>query len=443
MFVRQNDASTITSDEFLGLAGRLATELASSGSHCINLCEDRLNFSLGFCAGLIANTPNLLPGNRLPKTISRLIQDYSNCIVLAEEELSGELALELALLGTPSINIERLLKRESEAGSSNAPLAEMLTAAIVFTSGSTGEPTSITKRWHTLCGTTDLLQRRFLTPHQLTSIVATVPPQHMYGLEMSVMMPLRGNCCVHTGRPFYPADIVNALSSMPEPRLLVTTPVHMKALVLSGIPLPDMYGAVSATAPLDPDLAAAAEQAWNCPVHEIYGCSEGGSLASRSTVNDENWTLLDCISLNKHSGQFIVSAPHLVDAVVLQDELEIISQSQFRFLGRGGDMLNIGGKRASLIHLNRELLTIDGVDDGVFFTRSRPGGEERLAALVVTKLTTGEVSRKLAKVIDPVFLPRPLKKVTSIPRNSLGKSTFSMLQSALSDTRMDTNNDDY
>ena len=141
--------------------------------------------------------------------------------------------------------------------------------------------------------------------------------------------------------------------------------------------------------------------------------------------------MLEGIELSEHDGAAQVTASYLDAPVRLQDELEILPGGQFRFIGRGSDMLNIGGKRASLVQLNRELLLIDGVDDGVIFPGEKRRGEERLAALVVSELEEREILRRLAQVIDPVFLPRPLQKVVDIPRNSVGKSTRAMLLAAL------------
>ena len=82
-------------------------------------------------------------------------------------------------------------------------------------------------------------------------IVATVPPQHMYGLEMSILLPALGDMAVHCGRPMFPQDVAGALADVPEPRVLVTTPVHLRVLSESGIRFPDTALIMSATAPLD------------------------------------------------------------------------------------------------------------------------------------------------------------------------------------------------
>ena len=82
------------------------------------------------------------------------------------------------------------------------------------------------------------------------ALVATVPAQHSYGFESSVLLALLGDAAFDAGRPFYPADIAAALARVPRPRALVTTPFHLKALLLAGTELPPVDLVLSATAPL-------------------------------------------------------------------------------------------------------------------------------------------------------------------------------------------------
>ena len=88
--------------------------------------------------------------------------------------------------------------------------------AIGYTSGSTGRPQANPKTWgsfrrstaQNLAALADLWQ-----PEGDAHIVATVPPQHMYGMEMSVLLPLLGPVAVHAARPFFPEDVAQALSA--------------------------------------------------------------------------------------------------------------------------------------------------------------------------------------------------------------------------------------
>jgi acyl-coenzyme A synthetase/AMP-(fatty) acid ligase len=424
----------ISQRQLLDQARGLASTITGLGGYCINLCDSRFQFTLGFSATLLAGMTNLLPANRQPQTILQITTQYPESLILHDSALEETLVNKLQSKGTSLLDLASYAPGLTIRDDCREEIARGHHAAIVFTSGSTGQPASIIKTWGTLTGTTKLLCDRFLPRGTRTSIVATVPPQHMYGLEMTVMMALHGDCYIHSGRPFYPADIVKALEKMPAPRLLVTTPIHMKALLQSELALPKLHSVISATAPLESSMARQAEDSWSCPVKEIYGCSEAGSLASRRTTDGDKWHTLDSVALELINGEAVVSAPHLVEPVALQDRLEIKAPTQFHFLSRGADMLNVGGKRASLHQLTAQLLSVDGVSDGIVFLRDENmhgGHRERLAALVVSERPQQSIKRDLLQQIDPVFLPRPLKKVKALPRNTIGKCTRQGLMEAL------------
>lgn len=418
-FVR---GDTLTREEFIAQAQRASEYLSGRASYVINLSTCRYGFTLGFAAALLARLTSLLPSNRQVRTITNVVESYPGSLVLHDEALEVALSSELKRRGIAMIDLRSLaLSSDASSGGSGYIPQEQL-AAIVFTSGSTGEPKAIPKSWRTLTGTTALLRERFIGGGRKPSIVATVPPQHMYGLETTVLMSLQGGCSVSSAQPFYPADIAKALGEVPAPRILVTAPIHMRALLQSGVELPELDTVISATAPLSASMAVQAEKRWDCLVREIYGCSEAGSLASRRTATDSEWDVLQGIKLKCVDADVQVAAPHLSETVVLQDRLQVVAPNKFRFLGRSADMLNIAGKRASLAELTAQLQSIEGVDDGVFFLRDDEKRKvQRLAALVVSTRTELEITHTLAGQIDPAFMPRPLKKVVSIPRNDIGK----------------------
>ena len=119
------------------------------------------------------------------------------------------------------------------------------------------------------------------------TVVATVPSQHMYGFETTVMLPLQGYCAVQCDRPFYPEDVRRTLARTPEPRLLVTTPVHLRSFAEFSGTMPPVNGILSATAPLTQKLAAACEMKFSAPLTEIFGCTEAGIIATRRTAHAE------------------------------------------------------------------------------------------------------------------------------------------------------------
>ena len=115
------------------------------------------------------------------------------------------------------------------------------------------------------------------------------------------------------------------LTSVPAPRALVTTPFHLKTLLLAGVPLPAVSLLLSATAPLSPQLAAQAETTMQGQLIEIYGCTEAGQVASRRTPDGEHWTTLGELQItsatNADGEQFIVSGGHVEQPTPLADVL--------------------------------------------------------------------------------------------------------------------------
>jgi acyl-coenzyme A synthetase/AMP-(fatty) acid ligase len=245
----------------------------------------------------------------------------------------------------------------------------------------------------------------------------------MYGLESSVLMVMQGGLALHAGRPFYPADILAELAALPRPRCLVTTPIHLRALLAETTVLPQLDFLLCATAPLAPQLAAAAETRFAAPLYEIYGCTEAGQLATRRTVETVEWHALPGLRLHQDEHGTWVKGGHVETAALLHDVIELRGHTRFLLHGRTADLVNIAGKRTSLASLNYHLNSISGVCDGVFaMPDEEDGAVARLTAFVVAPGLTGEsVMNALRQRIDPVFLPRPLCLVESLPRNDTGK----------------------
>ena len=124
---------------------------------------------------------------------------------------------------------------------------------------------------------------------------------------------------------------------------------------------------------------------WGTRVFEVYGCTETGMVATRRTVDGPVWTAMRDVKIEQRDGEFHAHGGH-VQPGRLADRLRLISDSAFELEGRIDDVVNIGGKRASLEGLNRLLLSIDGVIDGAIFEPPATpdiAREPRLMALVV------------------------------------------------------------
>lgn len=427
----------LTQQNFITQVVALSRRLPDT-SYLINLCRDRYDFALVFCAALVKGMVNLLPPNRQLQTLEEVAVDYSDCCVVidSDEELPKIVTIDLRLetLETGLLNTEQ----EPDLPQLKADQV----AAIAFTSGTTGKPSANRKLWGTLVGTARMLAARFVLPGERPVIVATVPSQHMYGLEMTLMMALQGGCIMDSRHPFYADDIASTLASLPCPRLLVTTPVHLRAMLGASVAMPELSKVISATAPLARRQAEEVETRLQAPLEEVYGCTEAGSMATRRTSSENNWTLLDGMSLmaskTASDDAMFVQGPQLAESVQVEDRLELVDQHHFRLLGRSVDMIDVGGKRASLADLSLKLLAIEGVDDGVVFMADDEERQDkqprRPVALVVSRLSLHAIRVALAQRVDPVFLPRPIKKIAALPRNDTGKLSIPLLQELLKQT---------
>lgn len=421
---------TVTVQEFLTAAEHLAA-LLPTRQYAVNLCRDRYHFLVAFAAALISRQTSLLPTCRAPGVLTQLVEQYPDGYILTDhDEVPSEV---------PS-NVPRcLVSAESthfDSGDTVPTIPSEHMAAIVFTSGSSGRPRAHAKTWGSLVKGAQALKRHFAMEQDNSRVVVgTVPAQHMYGLETTVMLPLQGGWSIHAGHPILPADIHDALEAMRRPVWLMTTPVHLRAFVGQRVRLRGLEAIVSATMPLDRSLAGQAEALWNIPVHEIYGCTEGGVIGLRRTTADMTWTLCSGLRIWQEGDAAWVEGGHVGQPLRLSDRISVQRPTRFILHGPSHDLVKRAGKRTSLAALNATLARIDGVVDGTFYRpRFDRNAEGRLTAFVVAPgIRASAIQAELRKRIDPVFLPRPLHLVDALPRNHTGKLTRERLDAFAAD----------
>jgi acyl-coenzyme A synthetase/AMP-(fatty) acid ligase len=396
-----HDGRAIAAGEFLQTARALAAALADA-PHVVNLCENRYHFALLWVAACVRGQLTLLPPSQAPGVLAELATTYP------QQQVYDDAAVEVLL---------RQLPRDGGGPEMSYIPADRI-VALTFTSGSTGLPQAHAKPWGTLVRNAQLAGAEVLGGRG-SHVVATVPAQHVYGLEVSMISALVAECPVYAGKPFFPQDVRDALSRVPAPRTLVTTPTHLRALLDSNVSLPAIHRVVSATAPLPVELAQRIEAAWATQIYEIYGCTEAGVMARRRTTNGELWeTFTDGELVSTDTGAQY-RAPQLPAPIDLQDVIESLSPRTFYLRGRSADMIKVAGKRTSLQEITRHLMALPGVKDAAVFV---PAPDARPVAFVVAPgLAVQTILEGLAGRIEPVFVPRPVILVDRLPRNDVGK----------------------
>jgi acyl-coenzyme A synthetase/AMP-(fatty) acid ligase len=413
----------VTLRQFLCDAKHVAQALPHT-THVLNVCSDRYHFTVGLAACLMSQRVSLLPSTHTPQVIAALktfapdaycLSDDRNCeIDLPMVYFPDELAAATESFSVPEI-------------------AETQLAAIVFTSGSTGEPMPFRKTWGLLArcviNGAAILGLRDGRSHTL---IGTVPAQHMYGFESTVLLAMLSGNAFCAERPFYPADVAAAVKMVPRPRVLVTTPVHLRTLLASEVEFPPLDLVISATAHLTQALAHEVEDKYRTALLEIYGSTETGQIALRRTTESAAWRLWPGVRLSVAHGQVLAQGGHIEQTTTMCDVIEITGPNEFLLHGRTADLVNVAGKRSSFGYLNAQLNAIPGVIDGAFFLREGATGSTgvaRLGALVVAPgLNVAKLTEHLRERIDPVFLPRPLLIVDKLPRNATGKLPQQALQ---------------
>jgi acyl-coenzyme A synthetase/AMP-(fatty) acid ligase len=423
----------VTAGSFLHAASRIAAALPDR-PFVINACQGRLWFALTFAAALLRQQTTLLCGERSPEQLQSLARQYRG-LYLVTDDASQDCPVPRHLISPFPLSLP--------AVSPAVPtLPATRVAAIVFTSGSTEQPVAHAKSWGALFErSVDAAACFGFSQDHPTQVVGMVPPQHMYGFETTVLLALHVGVSSWCGPAFYPQDVAAALSAVPEPRVLVTTPLQLAALLRASVRLPPLARIISATAPLGRELAQAAEQCWHAEVHEIFGATEVGSIASRRTTQHDVWHTYPRVRL-QHDGaaeeQCVRAAAPYAAAHPLSDVIELLDPRHFRLLGRRSDMIKLGGRRASLAELNRILGSIDGVIDGQFIApaelETEPNARLQVFA-VAPQRSADAILRELRRQIDPLFLPRRVVLVDRLPRNETGKLTAAAIAALRADPR--------
>jgi acyl-coenzyme A synthetase/AMP-(fatty) acid ligase len=422
----------VSAREFLADVARFAPELRDGGP-VVNLCVDRYAFAVSLAAALVRGETSFLPPDARADTLARLHEVGDPAFAVVDS-----MAVETP--GLPRVLFEHRPVAADLSDTAVPAFDRRMHAVSLLTSGSTGAPKPHVKSWGALVACVEAAVKRLsglLGRPSLSglTLVATVPVQHSYGLESSVLLALLGGASFDSGRPFFPADVAEALASVPQPRALVTTPFHLKTLLLSGIDLPQVDLILSATAPLSPQLAAQAEQAMGGALIEIYGSTESGQVATRRPTQGEVWETFGDVRVHVEHDEddgerFIFSGDYIAEPTPMADILELVDARSFRLLGRANDLIHVAGRRSSLGYLNHHLNSIPGIEDGAFWLPDdvADGVVRPVAFVVAPTLDAHAIIAALRERVEAVFVPRRVVHVAAFPREGTGKLTARSLR---------------
>ena len=319
-----------------------------------------------------------------------------------------------------------------------------------YTSGSTGRPEAIRKPLHCLEAEVEVLERVF-GRKAAQSVLATVPPIHIYGLLFRILWPLAAGRVFAANTVRFPGELVLAAERQ-SGSLLVSSPAFLKrALPVLDFDRLDslLFGVFSSGGALPSDVAAAYNAKLRHKVVEIYGSTETGGIGHRTVTSEmplQPWTPLPGVrvGLCSNLGAITVVSPFMPDPEEFKtgDRGETLSDGRFVIAGRTDRIVKLEERRISLVEIEDRLATCEEVSEVRVLSLAAPGRRAHLGAAVVPSergwaiLAAGgkhALREALQNAVSPhvegLAIPRKWRFLRRLPETAQGKTTELALQS--------------
>ena len=301
--------------------------------YAINVCKDRYHFAVGFAAALVARQTNLLPPCRAEESLHQLAHCYSDAYVLTDHD-QLDTSLPQFRLGDWGW---------SASGSTENPIipAEQI-AAIAFTSGSSGFPLAHAKSWGSLVMGAKALGRQFdLASYPPRTVVGTVPAQHMYGLETTVMLPFQWGWSLHGGNSILPADIRTDLERLGSPAWLMTTPFHLNAYLCEQTLYPASRALFPPPCRWPARLRRMRKTSGICRSMKSTAAQKAACSPRDIRRMVDLWTLCHELRMKQEGDSTWVMGGHVGGWLKLTDRIHLRNRREFLLLGPNYDLVKV------------------------------------------------------------------------------------------------------
>lgn len=316
---------------------------------------------------------------------------------------------------------------------------------IKTTSGTTGEMKTVRCRpSHLIADGIQIIRTMKIRPRDRN--LALIPFGHSYGLGNLVMPLILQGTPLVTASSFVPHQIAEWITRF---RVTVFPSVPAVFRVLAEIPsikeLSPLRLAISAGAPLSPEIARAVHAKFGIRIHNFYGSSETGGICYDRT----GFAVLKGGGVGRpmegvrvrcsRGGRIEVRSQAVVPGstgsrmgrYVLPDLGQWNARRELRLIGRRGTVANIGGRKVHPSEIEVALRSIAGVSDAWATVMGPSGGRDHLVAVVETVRPSADVERELAELLPVWKLPRRCVTTPCLPRTERGKTDRIRLQALL------------
>ncbi len=382
--------------------------------------EDKAVMAAALLAALAGGPLLLLPFAFSGRALVEMQRDcrYSLAIADGAREFPPGVRMVLPRSGGPSA---RLVINDLDL---QAPLLRL------FTGGSTGAPVSWLKSAGNLFGEALYLAERYRINHN-DLLVATVSPYHIYGLLLSVLVPLVSGAAVLADAPSFPVEIRSAVRDTGA-TILAAVPAHYRVLRGGAMGGDRLRLAFSSAGMLDEGDNADFCRQNKVEIVEVYGSTETGGIATRNRARGESgFYPFAPVDWRVGNEKLLVRSAFIsTDAArdengyfAIADRVEPGPDNSFFLRGRADTITKVGGKRVDLDEVRDKIKSRSGVEDCVVISLAAPGGRENMIAALVQgrEIRPGELRQDLAALLESYAMPRLLRTTEKIPLTANGK----------------------
>jgi acyl-coenzyme A synthetase/AMP-(fatty) acid ligase len=401
--------------------GNVQENLHAHINRCAIYCEHSANFAALLLAVLLSGREAIVLPSNQPAFIDA-IRDSYDCVLT---------------------DADVLWHAEQSQTATQLPLQDIdaATAAIVFfTSGSTGEPKAVSKKWLHLLAEVHVLESLWGQRVGNALIAGTVSQQHLYGFLFRVLWPLLTGRTVLSEQWRFPEQITAGIAQHGN-IALVSSPALLKRLP-ELLDLSDVHQQLAAMfssgGPLPADSASRLHAMLQQPVIEILGSTETGGFAWRTpTADTRRWTLFPDVRIETIDDNLQLHSPFLPETTALDDTGFLDEDGYLHLQGRRDNVVKIEEKRVSLQEIENRILATGLVADVravLLQTPLLPVKRDSAAAVVVlnaagnTILQTNgkrhlcqQLEAALHLYFERIVVPRKWRFVAQLPVNDMGK----------------------
>ncbi|UPW19342.1 AMP-binding protein [Agarivorans sp. TSD2052] len=391
--------------------------------------DDSFDFSCCLFALLLAGRTPILPPNQQYET---LVSFQTRVDAVCSDKNIGKQA--------PDVYIGKSYANHQQNSNAIAVAVNHDTELHLYTSGSTGEPKCVVKKWRQLLAEVETLETYFSKYVADSLICSSVSHQHIYGLLFTVLWPLLSQKKWQVKSVKYPEDY----SSLTEGQAIsfISSPSFLEYVLAQ----PNLTSCapqfcVSSGGLLKTVTAEGLADLWGQAPTEVFGSSETGGVAYRNQQQHRHWRVFSCIEWTVSANQALqIRSPYLVnshDWYVMDDAVEVRNDG-FALVGRLDRVVKVAEKRVCLEQMANQLLQHHWVKSCDLITLSLK--REHIAAVVVLNhegrqaLSLGKRSlnnqlrQHLTAYFEAVTVPRKWRYVDSLPVNLQGKRQLNQMR---------------